>query len=739
MVAYLLKPEGSEDFQQIVDFLNTSHIKFAFTKNPTIYTSLIQQFWQTASTSTLEDREVEITATIDGQLKTITEASLRRHLKLEDADGISLLPNTEIFEQFALIGYTSKLKLTFQKGHFSPQWRFLIHTILHCLSPKKTAWEQFSSNIATAIICLATNRTFNFSKVIFEGMVKKFGHMLVQGPIQQGEGSTVPVESHHTPITTPSTSQPPLSSPSRVPTPPYDSPLPGGHTPRSDEGSMTLNELTVLCTQLSTKVASLEQDLKQTKKVYVQDKGTSWIQEDAEIQGRTSADTEILLDQEEHTELVEDLGSGEKGEKEISTANISVSTASATPKVSTAAENLKKAKKQLEQERLGHEEAIRLQEQINEEERQRIARDAEIAKQLQEEFDRARQEQEVVAEADQAHDIDWSDPAVLRYHALQNRSFSIAEIEKEVMKRPGFDFPQKSIKKNDKIKASGFVQKRPAEEEKEKKNNDSQQPHEMLDDFDRQDVMDLHRLVQERYDTTSPERYDLLLWGDLKILFEPNEEDEIWKNQQEYNLISWRLFDSCGIHILRMHTGIAIHMLIDKKYPLTQEMLSRMLNRRLEVDQQSEMAFKLLRFIRSCADIVAFACVIKIWLLKTCLRSEGYTYPSICVVIGSAGYAYPSMDQKGMPTLVCVRSCPNLVLQLIMPPRMRTRSAGRPISESRGGGTGERVGRVGRGRGPRGGNDERVDELNGQGNGQGLGANGNVKGVNGNVEGVNGV
>ncbi|GJT01318.1 hypothetical protein Tco_0822487 [Tanacetum coccineum] len=147
----------------------------------------------------------------------------------------------------------------------------------------------------------------------------------------------------------------------------------------------------------------------------VQDEGTSWIQEDAEIQGRTSADTEILLDQEEPTELVEDLRSDEKGEKEISTANISISTASATPEVSTATENLvynrrsaekridkgkaimkedeyvqKKAKKQLEQERLGHEEAIRLQEQINEEERQRIARDSKIAKQLQEEFDKAR-------------------------------------------------------------------------------------------------------------------------------------------------------------------------------------------------------------------------------------------------------------------------------------------------------------------------------------------------------------
>ncbi|GJT73606.1 hypothetical protein Tco_1032892 [Tanacetum coccineum] len=83
---------------------------------------------------------------------------------------------------------------------------------------------------------------------------------------------------------------------------------------------------------------------------------------------------------------------------------------------------------------------------------------------------------------------------------------------------------------------------------------------EMLDDFDRQDVLDLHRLVQER--TTH----------DKLVLFGFNE----------------------GIHMLMMHTGIAIHMMIEKKYPLTQEMILRMLSRRLEVDQESEMAFKLL-------------------------------------------------------------------------------------------------------------------------------------------------
>ncbi|GJY28036.1 hypothetical protein Tco_0403803 [Tanacetum coccineum] len=172
MVAFLEKSTGSEGFHQVIDFLNRSHICYALTKKPDVYVSFIKQFWRSAEATTDDNGEVQITATIDGHSMTITEASLRRHLKLDDHDGITSIPNSEIFEQLALMGYhTDSDKLTFQKGAFSPQWRFLIHTILHCLSPKKTAWEQFSSNIATAVICLATNRTFNFSRLIFEHMV----------------------------------------------------------------------------------------------------------------------------------------------------------------------------------------------------------------------------------------------------------------------------------------------------------------------------------------------------------------------------------------------------------------------------------------------------------------------------------------------------------------------------------------------------------------------------------------
>ncbi|GKC84723.1 hypothetical protein Tco_1140440, partial [Tanacetum coccineum] len=159
------------------------------------------------------------TATIDGKVKVVFEVFIRRHLKLEDSDGISTLSTVKKFEQLALMGFVSNSdNLTFQKGHFSPQWKFLIHTILHCLSSKKTAWEQFSSNIATAIICLATNtkrKLFSNMKRASMGYTEVdtplFQTMLVQGQTLQGEGSTIPVESHYTPSSAPSTSQPPTS------------------------------------------------------------------------------------------------------------------------------------------------------------------------------------------------------------------------------------------------------------------------------------------------------------------------------------------------------------------------------------------------------------------------------------------------------------------------------------------------------------------------------------------------
>ncbi|GKA92598.1 retrovirus-related pol polyprotein from transposon TNT 1-94 [Tanacetum coccineum] len=145
---------------------------YALTVNPTIYTSCIKQFWATAKAKTVNG-EVQIQALVDGKKVIVTETSVRRALQLKDAEGTECLPNATIFEQLTLMGYENLTqKLTFYKDFFSPQWKFLIHTILQCISAKTTTWNEFSSTMASAIICLATNQKFNFSKYIFDNMVK---------------------------------------------------------------------------------------------------------------------------------------------------------------------------------------------------------------------------------------------------------------------------------------------------------------------------------------------------------------------------------------------------------------------------------------------------------------------------------------------------------------------------------------------------------------------------------------
>ncbi|GJW46717.1 hypothetical protein Tco_0078363 [Tanacetum coccineum] len=104
-VGFLKKPEESAGFAEIVDFLKGSYIRYALTHNPTIHDSIVKQFWQTATASTLADGTLELRATIDTLEYTITEASVRSKLQLADASGISMLPNTKIFEGMGNMGY----------------------------------------------------------------------------------------------------------------------------------------------------------------------------------------------------------------------------------------------------------------------------------------------------------------------------------------------------------------------------------------------------------------------------------------------------------------------------------------------------------------------------------------------------------------------------------------------------------------------------------------------------------
>nr|GFB71639.1 hypothetical protein [Tanacetum cinerariifolium] len=117
MVAILENSEHNVDFHLIVDFVKASPLRYALSFKPTIYVSHIRQFWSTARIKTIEEG-TKILATIDGILRTVTESSLRRNLKLQDEEGISSLPDTKLFENLTLMGYSisPNQKFTFQKG-----------------------------------------------------------------------------------------------------------------------------------------------------------------------------------------------------------------------------------------------------------------------------------------------------------------------------------------------------------------------------------------------------------------------------------------------------------------------------------------------------------------------------------------------------------------------------------------------------------------------------------------------
>ncbi|GJZ54233.1 hypothetical protein Tco_0609118 [Tanacetum coccineum] len=645
MVAFLEKSTGSKRFHQVIDFLNRSHICYALTKKPDVYISFIKQFWRSVEATNDDNGEVQITATIDGHSMTITEASLRRHLKLDDHDSITSIPNSEIFEQLALMGY---------------------HTDSD--NPKKTAWEQFSSNIATAVIYMQRKQLQQHSRTypIPSLSIKVFNN--IKRPTKGYSGQEVALFPTMLNVSEPSTSPSRItSSPSQSPEPlienspdhttaavsfpsltqltqpspgaeqhiptPNESPLHVVHSHRSVEASLKLNELMTLVTNLSKKIGELEDDLKETKLTYSAAVTKLILRgrklSDAEVQEKASTETEPIIQEVTPTEVIQDQGSNKKGNSKVSTAGATKGTASEVPVVSTAEVNIstagrtvtyrrrseekrtrkdkgkaimtetepkKKSKKELEQERLSFAEAIRLQEQMDEEQRAQIARDEEIARQWDEE-----EGQRAMSEAKSSKKIDWNDPSVIRIkettrlvtsrecltmrlgqilkvwdfnqhiepmymehgsekmkspEKIEEKDIDTQEEIKEVVKEPGAkrkkSIPRKRrIVKRQKLeedaekeKLKGFLDIIPRERVVEIGDGSSKNYKvlsEMLEDFNRQDVEELCILVKERYSASRPEGYDLMLWGDLHTLFEPDEEDEIWKNQHEYNMLKKKL------------------------------------------------------------------------------------------------------------------------------------------------------------------------------------------------------
>ncbi|GKE07711.1 hypothetical protein Tco_1411262 [Tanacetum coccineum] len=82
------------------------------------------------------------------------------------------------------------------------------------------------------------------------------------------------------------------------------------------------------------------------------------------------------------------------------------------------------------------------------------------------------------------------------------------------------------------------------------------------------------------------------------IMFNPSDEDEFWNSQQDWNVVSWKLHGSSGVHTLMTEAGLVIHMLVEKQYPLRKKVLVQMLELKLESEEDNTMALELIRFVK---------------------------------------------------------------------------------------------------------------------------------------------
>ncbi|GJS89631.1 hypothetical protein Tco_0772267 [Tanacetum coccineum] len=647
------KPEESEGFEQIIDFLNASSVRYALT----------------------------IQALVDGKKVILTKTSVRRALHLKDAKGTDWLSTAIIFAELERIG------------------------------AKTTAWNEFSSTMASAIICLATNQIFNFSKYIFNNMVKNveggvkilmyprfvqvfldkqvddmskhkeiyvtpshtkkifanmkregkgfsgritplFQTMMVQAPEEVGEGSVVPTNSHHT-TTQPSTSRPQKKHSRRkqrkdsgptepitdeatneehVSTPSYD-------PSQSGKDRMQLNELMDLCAKLSNRVLALENTntsqaseiatLKERVKKLEKKRMSRTYKPRRLYKGRKitdlDADTKVTLIDENQgrndKDLMFDTGilnSDEVFQEPIvNTATKSSIPDNAADPVTTAGEVVITASVEIPEE-------LTLAQTLMEIKSAKPNAVSTVATTVTPASSRSKAKGIVFhdqeEQAPSSTPIEMFDKEMKRVNTFVDMDIELVKGCKTKaegsFKRAGEELESNNSKKqriNEHVEAKGDDDQ---EEEEIKKLMEIVQDDEVAIDAiplaikppvivewkiikegKMEDLETLWKLVKAKHRNTRPEEaYERVLWGDLKVMFEPDIESEVRRSLEGHNVTVWKLFSSSGVHFVRFK-DLHIFMLVEKKYPLTPATITGMLNKKLQVDQWNEMSYQLLKLL----------------------------------------------------------------------------------------------------------------------------------------------
>nr|GEU41434.1 ribonuclease H-like domain-containing protein [Tanacetum cinerariifolium] len=409
----------------------------------------------------------KILATVDGKPITVSESSIRRNLKLNDEAGIR---------------------------QFSRQWKYLIHTIMQCLSPKSTGFNEFSSNIATALVCLATNRVYNFSKMIFDCMGEGSGTPTEPHPTPSPDAQQTSSTTHSSPSLPPSSALPPVAD---EPTSPIrnDSQCeacPNDSGLEADQDRATIPKTSTLPSDSTPRITSLAAD-----------EGRGWMKRE-EAAERVSDDTEEMATVLTSMDASSILTNG--GVQVVPTAAEVATATEAAERVSDDTEEMATVLTSMDASSILTSGGVQV-----------VPTAAEVATAT-----------EVHTEGERSY---W------KITRLGGSSAS-------------YQF---------------FV--------------------DLLKHFDREDLNQLWALVKESL-SIRPATSDkeMKLWVELKRLYEPDVEDQLWTHTQNmmHALVEWKLYDTCGVHHVTSKDK-EIFMLVEKDYPLRKGPAIVMISYKLQV------------------------------------------------------------------------------------------------------------------------------------------------------------
>ncbi|GJZ01224.1 hypothetical protein Tco_0519185 [Tanacetum coccineum] len=495
--------------------------------------------------NTIEEGLQAIFATIDGHEKLIIEDSLRRHLKLDDAEGISSLSNEEIFEHLAHMGYaTNSESLTFFKEetasmpHDSP-----LHDV-HSYGSAKGSVQQHDLTVLVTTLndridrlekdLQQTKKTYSTALTKLVLRVKKLEYKLKSGKARRNAKIVLSDDKE---ITKDSSKQGrKISQIDEDPTIFLE----------QDEGKMEISTANIQVSTASPPKVSTAVPHVYTRRS-AKDKGKAIMEEPATPK-KVKKRTQVQLS------MVEELA--RKMEEE--------------ERIRFNAEQEARDLQEEEEKRLNLEVARELQRKLDQRHKNRPVSIDQARRNMitylknqggfkESYFKKMRYddirpifEREKVEEEEDVN----PEPVLIEKKAVEIRRKTLARrrasdkqvpdeeefVDPEILhtKFPIVDWESQSLGNMHVykiIRSDGNTSYHKTFES-------------MLKSFDRHDLAVLHRLVMERIQDNTPKGYNLMLWGGLKILVDPKQDDDIWKNQNQWKIISWKLYETCGVHTL---------------------------------------------------------------------------------------------------------------------------------------------------------------------------------------------